>query len=125
MNWARYIALAKVMAHQPHEEMERSAISRAYYGAFNLSRRWLEENVTSIDNQSAHRQVWMTFRAGEPATADTRSVWRQVGTLGGALRALRNQADYDDRVPDLETRTREAVDFAERILKLLPELEVA
>ena len=87
--WDEYLVLGKGLAAQPFEGAERSALSRAYYGAFNLSRRWLESNVTLIDNHRAHEQVWQTFSAADRATAGTRKKWLLIGSLGDSLRELR------------------------------------
>jgi hypothetical protein len=124
VNWRQYVVLAKGLSRQPFEAARRSAASRAYYGAFNACRRWLEANVTPIDNRGAHEQVWMTFIAAERATADTRAKWKLVGNLGDSLHLLRNQADYDETVEELDARSQAAVGVAERILQLLPDLEV-
>ena len=124
MNWDRYLLLAEGLAHQGFESADRSAVSRAYYAAFNISRRWLEANVTPIDNRGAHRQVWQAFAAADRATPSTREAWFLVGSLGNSLRVLRNQADYDDMVPDLNGRVPGALRDAERILTLLPELRM-
>jgi len=123
--WDDYVVLGEGLARHPFEASKRSAVSRAYYGAFNRCRRWLETNVTPIDNRSAHQQVWETFKIADRASENTRSRWSQVGLLGGSLRSLRNQVDYDDSVPGLERHAPEAVITAERILALLDELEVA
>jgi len=125
VNWRQYVILAKGLSRQPFESTKRSAASRAYYGAFNLCRHWLEANVTPIDDRGAHRQVWTTFKAAERATPDTRANWRLVGNLGDSLHLLRNQVDYDDQVSELDARSQAAVGIAERILLLLPELRVA
>lgn len=125
MNWADYVVLAKGLAGHPFEASQRSAVSRAYYGAFNSCRCWLEANVTPIDDRGAHGQVWRTFKTAGPASDATRPAWRLVGVLGGSLRSLRNQADYDDRVADLDLHARYAANTAARILMLLGELEVA
>lgn len=125
MNWRQYVVLAKGLSRQPFEGAWRSAAGRAYYGAFNPCRRWLEANVTPIDNRGAHEQVWMTFVAAERATPQTRTKWKLVGNLGDSLHRLRNQADYDDVVDDLDIRSQAAVGVAEQILELLPQLEVA
>lgn len=125
MNWQLYVVLAKVLANQPFEAAERSAVSRSYYGAFNLSRRWLEANVTPIDNRRAHEQVWETFRTADFASDETRGTCRLIGRLGGALHLLRNQVDYDDRVDLADRSAQNAVRTAERILTLLPELRLA
>jgi uncharacterized protein (UPF0332 family) len=125
VNWRQYVVLAKGLAKQPYEASRRSAASRAYYGAFNSCRHWLEANVTPIDNRGAHEQVWETFKTAERASDETRAKWRLVGNLGDSLHMLRNQADYDAQVQELEARAEKAVLTAERILQLLPELEVA
>jgi uncharacterized protein (UPF0332 family) len=125
MNWREFITLARGLAGHRFEGSQRSAISRAYYGAFNLSRRWLELNVTPIDNRGAHKQVWEAFRSAEDANAVSLKKWKRIATLGVSLRSLRNEADYDDIVIDLEDRAPRAVDAAEEIIWLLGELELA
>jgi hypothetical protein len=125
MNWREFIALARGLAGHRFEGSQRSAVSRAYYGAFNLSRRWLELNVTPIDNRGAHEQVWQTFRSAQHANAASLKKWRRIAILGVSLRSLRNEADYDDVVIGLEDRAPRAVDAAEEIIWLLGELELA
>jgi hypothetical protein len=123
--WTEYIALADELGHRDSEAARRSAVSCAYYGAFNLARRWLEGQIGPVDNRAVHRKVWDTFRQPDLATADTWTTWERIGELGDYLRALRNQADYDDTLPDLGRHATEAVAGARRILALLPELELA
>jgi hypothetical protein len=125
VNWLAYLALAEGLAASRFEASERSAASRAYYAAFNVARRWLEAHATPIDDRSAHRQVWQAFRAADRATPATREAWVLVGSLGNSLRVLRNQADYDDVVLDLDGRVAGALRDAKRILALLPELRLA
>jgi hypothetical protein len=122
--WNEYVVLADDLAAHHSEAWQRSAVSRAYYGAFNSARRWVEANVMPIDHGSAHRQVWLAFRAPVRATERTRADWIEVGELGDELRRLRNQADYLDDVPNLDRHAPEAVVTAKRILALLPDLEL-
>jgi hypothetical protein len=123
--WPEYILLAADLATGGSEAARRSAVSRAYYGAFNPARRWLEANVGPIGNRAAHKQVWDAFSVPDRASEGTRDKWEVVGEIGERLRALRNQADYDDDMPDLDLRAPEAVIRAERILALLGQLETA
>jgi hypothetical protein len=123
--WPAYILLADVLAGHDSEAAKRSAVSRAYYGAFNPARRWLEANVGPIDRRATHRQVWDAFRKPHLASEESRNLWERVGELGDYLRTLRNQADYDDEMPDLARHAAEAVAGAERILTLLAELETS
>jgi uncharacterized protein (UPF0332 family) len=123
--WPEYIVLADDLTTRGSEAARRSAISRAYYGAFNPARRGLEARVGPIGNRAVHRTVWDAF--GDPGLAneDTRAKWEVIGEIGERLRNLRNEADYDDEVPDLDLRAPEAVTAARRILALLSELELA
>lgn len=119
MNWEENLILARGLAKQPFEVAERAAVNLAYYGAFNLARRWLEANVTSIDSRNAHQQVWHTFKVAGGAGDESRRDWKLIGRLGDSLRQLRNQVAYDDHVQELESRTQPALSSAERILQLL------
>jgi hypothetical protein len=125
MIWGSYVTFAGDLAGHEFEAAQRTAVSRAYYGVFNLGRRWLEAHGMPIDDHRAHRQVWRSFRAAVRATPGTRRKWQVVGELGDALRASRNQADYVDAFPGLDRLAADAVATAERILQLLTELEVA
>jgi uncharacterized protein (UPF0332 family) len=122
VNWEENLILAKGLAKQPFEVAERAAVSRAYYGVFNLARRWLEANVTPIDNRHAHQQVWHTFKTADRVGDESRGEWKLIGRLGDSLHQLRNQVDYDDHVDELESRTQRALSTAERILQLLARL---
>jgi hypothetical protein len=124
MIWANYVVLAGSLVDHEFEASKRSAVSRAYYGAFNVARRWLEAHDMPIDNRGAHERVWRTFRAAHRATLETKEKWHMIGELGGELRALRNQVDYADVVPGLYGQAFDAVDTAERIIALLDELEL-
>lgn len=123
MIWHSYVVLAEDLVGRDSEAAKRSAVSRAYYGAFNASRRWLETNGVTIENHPAHQQVWRTFGAAEQAASQCEGKWRLVGELGAGLRGLRNQADYADVIPVLDSRARGAVESAGRILYLLDQLE--
>ena len=81
--------------------------------------------MAPIDNRGAHRQVWQAFQAADRATPASREAWVLVGSLGDSLRVLRNRADYDDIVIALDGRVLDALRDAERILALLPELQLA
>ena len=125
MIWGDYMILARGLAADRFEASQRSAISRAYYAAFNISRGWLEANVGPVDNRRAHQEVWRAFRIADGASPASRKAWILIGRLGQSLRVLRNEVDYDDRV-DLGTEGAvRAIANAERILALLPELKLA
>jgi hypothetical protein len=121
--WEENLILARGLAKQPFEVAERAAVGRAYYGAFNLARRWLEANGTPIDNWRAHRQVWQAFKTADRADPESRPEWELIGRLGDSLHQFRNQVDYDDRVEDLPRRTEGALASAQRIVQALAALE--
>ncbi len=125
MTWSEYVVLARRLASFEFEAADRSAISRAYYGAFNSARRWLEVQVGPIADHRAHTLVWHAFADAERAALATKRDWEEVGDLGIALRQMRNLADYADSVARVDRQAARAVHFAERILGLLPELELA
>lgn len=123
MLWGSYVVLAGDLLGQESEAAKRSAVSRAYYGAFNAARRRLEAEGMTIDNHRAHEQVWRTFRVADRAVAETAGKWQMVADLGSSLRGLRNLADYAENVPALDRRANWAVTIAGRLLTLLDELE--
>ncbi|HEY2055541.1 MAG TPA: hypothetical protein VGH14_16540 [Solirubrobacterales bacterium] len=125
MNWPDYVVLAEGLAGERHEAAQRSAVSRAYYGALNVCRCWLETNVAPVDRHRIHAQVWGFFDAEGHAATRTSREWRLVADLGRKLRLLRNRADYEGSFPDLGRHAAEAVRAAKQILALLPELELA
>jgi uncharacterized protein (UPF0332 family) len=125
MIWGEYVVLARRLAGYEFEAADRSAISRAYYGAFNSARRWLEVQVGPIADHRAHSLVWHTFADAERATPATKEDWREVGDLGITLRQMRNSADYADSVSGVDRQAVRAVIYAEQIMGLLPELELA
>ncbi len=125
MLWGNYVLLAGDLLGQEFEAAKRSAVSRAYYGAFNAARRRLEDQGMTVENHRAHEQVWRSFRAAEHVSAEYLAKSQMVGDLGSSLRALRNLADYADDVPALDRRAGWAVPIAGRILALLDELEFA
>jgi uncharacterized protein (UPF0332 family) len=123
MIWATLITLAAGLVSQESDAAKRSAINRAYYGAFNEARRRLEARGVRIDDHRAHSQVWQILRDADGATSGTDERWREVGDLMGELRSLRIKADYVDEVPRLDRKAAEAVGLARRILVMLDELE--
>jgi hypothetical protein len=125
VNWLDYVVLAEGLVTQPLEASKRSGISRAYYGALNVCRRWLEANVAPIGKHRVHANVWGRFEAAGHASVRSSEDWEAVAELGNSLRILRNSADYEDAFPELDQNATEAIDIARQILAALPELELA
>ena len=90
-NWTQYIELAEELATDRRESALRSAVSRAYYGAFGLATNWILENDPSASlpaDGRKHEFVWRYF-------ADRKDrVSVRIANEGTKLRAKRNDADY-------------------------------
>lgn len=126
MNWFDYIVLAERLVGERDEASKRTAVSRAYYGALNASRLWLDTNVAPIERHRVHAKVWGAFRtAGGYAPTRAGREWELVADLGDKLRVLRNRADYDDSFAGLEHDAVEAVGVAKRIVAILADLDLA
>lgn len=108
-----YLALAKELPRRGGDAAARSAISRAYYAAYNTARRH-RGSVKALPAQSgSHSAVWK-------ALSDSGNKnWRTAGNKGKAILQFRQQADYDDGVPGLVPLMHKTVALAEEILSLL------
>jgi hypothetical protein len=58
-DWSKYLELATELAQHTHEQHGRTAISRAYYAAFNHAKRFVEKtsNTTIPPDGRAHEGV--------------------------------------------------------------------
>jgi len=97
------------------EALRRTAIGRAYYGAFCYARNYAENFLgykvkkSSDDHGALRAHLKRSRRAGDADRLDS-------------LRQMRNDADYSDDLPwdDPELTVKEAIEAAERIFKSLP-----
>jgi hypothetical protein len=118
MDWAEFLAFATRLATGDGEAELRSAISRAYYSAYNDARRYVRDKDAMFSGKDdQHWKVWDWF-AAEPGQAP------QVATLGQALRSIRNRADYNVYNPmsNLKYEATTAVRKAGKVLSLLESL---
>ncbi|MFN4817115.1 MAG: HEPN domain-containing protein [Pseudanabaena sp.] len=102
-NWSLYLVLAEqllkdaLLYPQPKtdnkidEAYYRSAISRAYYAAFCVTKNYLEEHHITIPRKESH-----IFVANE--LKNNRNT-RKIAAVFISLRDYRNIADYDDKTP--------------------------
>jgi uncharacterized protein (UPF0332 family) len=91
IDWTDVLGLAVGLSANADEASLRSAISRAYYAAFNLARLWLVAKGVNVPKTgAAHAVVW--DRLDQHGLASE-------AVLGRALRDMRNNADYDDVLP--------------------------
>jgi uncharacterized protein (UPF0332 family) len=88
--WEDYLSLANDLKDQHNEAALRSAVSRAYYAAFNIAKDFLGKNgiVISENKASVHQEVWSAFEGrGE--------TWGAVYRHGDSLKQRRRAADYN------------------------------
>ena len=112
--WSEYLDLAKELlgdaSKSPIEEAKlRSAISRAYYAAFNEARNYLEINKPTVyipKTGAAHEIVADTF------LDDSKPDWIAVGLNLSRLKANRHKADYWDTITGLSNLTTISLRFA-------------
>jgi CHAD domain-containing protein len=95
-NWADYLTVADKVAgmvegdHELAEGYYRTAISRAYYAAFNIAKQALPERLSKRcpKGAGAHKYVKRQYENGEAPDQ------RAVGDDLHRLRIARNKADY-------------------------------
>lgn len=122
-NWQAFLLFAQQHASAKSETLKRTAASRAYYALFNVSRDFLERLGHTIPNKNAHKLVWDIFKSAADADPSSAPDWQLLAQNGVTLRTLRNAADYDDHVKQLDQRVQRAVLLAQQGFQLLPTLK--
>lgn len=116
MNGAAFLNLAFQLASASDEPRLRTAVSRAYYGAFHQARELLRDAGVHVpSSEQVHRRVFQVFsNAGHPST-------REAGKLLDSLKAARNVADYDLESTAFQAAdgTRLTIDSAKRVVELI------
>lgn len=115
-NWNNYLGLAQKLAQNEDEESKRSAISRAYYGAFNITRKHLESKGLAIKGKDkVHYAVWngMYQLSHEE---------RKISVIGDRLRVKRTKVDYDNNINDINKLTQAALLEAQEITNKINKL---
>jgi uncharacterized protein (UPF0332 family) len=114
-----FVSFASQLAAKPGGSAVsyRSAISRAYYGAYHRARLLVEQMGfrTKTGQGNEHLYLRRLLQGSDVDAAD------EVGTLLGNLHSSRRDADYDLDEPTVETQ-RHATVCAERATDLLSKL---
>jgi uncharacterized protein (UPF0332 family) len=124
-DWSGYYALARQLAGREVEAISeeaklRSAISRAYYAAFNKARIYLLDNG-HIESFPIHRDVHQDVSLWFLARPDKLS--KDIGENLDYLRRLRNQADYQDELKNLTAIAADALFRAGSVIDKLMKLK--
>jgi uncharacterized protein (UPF0332 family) len=89
-----FIALAIRLSNGRNEADLRSAVSRAYYGAFHLARQFVQDCGVRFHRKEIHgAEIHQKVRYCLSHSADVDAMF--VGDRLGSLRGQRNKADYD------------------------------
>lgn len=100
--WEDFLAFAaKISKDRPAEAEARTAVSRAYYAAYNVTltivrTRYFHEFRTAKGDK--HKQLWDFLQSNESVRTE---VERLIGSKGDDLRDLRNKADYEFQPADI------------------------
>ena len=113
-DWSEYLRLARELADQRGDDAAmRTAISRAYYAAFNIASRHKAAEEARSSQAGPHQAVWRLLKQSG------NSSWRRAGNMGLRFMEIRQMVDYIDMVPALPWESRKALGTAETILHLL------
>jgi uncharacterized protein (UPF0332 family) len=114
-DWCNYFLFAEEIAKKNEEQCLRSSISRAYYAAFHVSLKTLQQNSEEVrlENQGRgiHQEVIRTLRYSK------NSVEKKAGNRLDRLRCYRNKADYEPIVDNLPCRVEESLTLARKIIE--------
>jgi len=112
-DWKEYVEVAEKLAKEENEGYLRSAISRAYYGVFCISRN--KKNLKDYKEADVHWKVINIYK-NSPKSRD-----KLVGKFLNDLRRCRNGADYDEDKEIDKGEAERAIHRAKEILKMLEE----
>lgn len=110
-DWEQYLALARRLAAAagPTEADLRTAVSRAYYAAFNRARVLAGQQLPSAEG--SHERVW---RELERAHDRERMA---IGKSGSRLKQERVRADYRSGESVTLPEARTAIEMAESLIR--------
>lgn len=122
-DWSQYLNLAKEFLGQPtppanQEAKMRSAISRAYYAAFISARNYLQETEGHSIPKTADAHKYVVQQLKQSSDVDRQNIGRNLEKL----RRDRNQADYNNSVPELFKISKIAVKRSQRVISQLSNL---
>ncbi|MCC3408211.1 MAG: HEPN domain-containing protein [Microcoleus sp. PH2017_10_PVI_O_A] len=124
-DWSEYLNLAQELAARNEESKLRSAVSRAYYSVFCLARNYLRDieqdprlsrNKTYDIND--HQYVAEEFIYNRSKSQKITEIGRNLTRL----RKIRNQADYEDTIFQLQKEVVRSLSLAQNIISALREL---
>ncbi|MEG3894524.1 MULTISPECIES: HEPN domain-containing protein [unclassified Microcoleus] len=124
-DWSEYFNLAKELVETSEDAKLRSAVSRAYYSAFCLARNYLRDikkdpqlSGNKAHGINPHQYVAKYFQDNQSKS----QIMKEIGQDLRRLRTMRNKADYEDTIFNLQREARTALKLADNIIALLSNL---
>ena len=113
-DWIKYLTLARELVARNEEEFLRSAVSRAYYAAYNLALAYCNtNNIQILHNHGSHEDLWDAFLRQGDLILDI------VQAKGDRLRIRRTKADYHATVSGLVSMAEQSLQDSHDILRSL------
>jgi uncharacterized protein (UPF0332 family) len=118
-DWTKFLTLAQELATRVDDASRRSAVSRAYYSAFNVAyQRAILTAGNRPSDQSSHSWCWRKY------TATNDKSCRRIGIIGERMKRLRVDADYKaDDDPRIEDAVRRVLEEAQDCLARISVLD--
>ncbi|RMG51406.1 MAG: HEPN domain-containing protein [Acidobacteria bacterium] len=114
-HWKEFLELARDLTGHTGsgysvEATNRTAVSRAYYAAFCWARNYAASRMGY--QRTGQVEDHASLRAHMKARGKS-----QTASRLNKLRKWRNQCDYDDHVPNLNTLVQSAIKIADRVIQ--------
>jgi uncharacterized protein (UPF0332 family) len=112
-DWLEYFEIARELGQRPQEAAKRTAVSRAYYSAYQLASASLRHNNVRTyprDERKSHLKIWNAY------TQSTKIPCRKIGNEGLKLKEERRDADYDADSTFNDRRVEQCISKAGTIL---------
>lgn len=124
MNGRAFLDFARELASNEEEGRRRTAVSRAYYGAYHITRELVRNCGVIVPKHDVHVKLqWCLQQIGE--RVDRKNL-TNAGRKLGDLRTERNKADYDldDGAIAKPANVIKAIRHAERIVDAISSFSI-
>jgi len=89
-DWIEYLNLATELSTHPDEASQRTAVSRAYYFAYNIAKdRAIANQYSQPEDGSSHDNLWALYNRNSSSDG-----CKRLALLGGRMKRKRVIADY-------------------------------
>jgi len=114
-DWTQYLIFAKELSKRSDEAALRSAISRAYYAAFNHARAYCAAKAIPVPESfehSSHKVVW-------DALLNRGRTLAGAQIQGTRLKRKRHNADYESEVENISEVVQQALAESDAVFTYL------